>query len=80
MRYKIFSGTEIFPYAQETGKIGVPRLSTIDVTFELVGQMHELKIDDFDNGRPASFYCLPLPENESPFDSYLVRESDVDEG
>jgi len=37
----------------------------------------ELTLPDRATREPADFYCLPLGENPTAYDSYLVRERDV---
>ena len=37
----------------------------------------ELTLPDPATGEPAEFFCLPLGENPTVYDSYLVRVHDV---
>jgi len=68
-------GTEIFPYSSESGAVGIGRLITMELAAE---DPLELTLPDPATGKPADFYCLPLGENPTTYDSYLVRARDVE--
>jgi len=74
MSRKVPVGTEIFPYSSDSGEVGIGRLITMELDAEdpLV-----LTLPDPATGEPADFYCLPLGENPTAYDSYLVRVKDV---
>ncbi len=75
MSRRVPVGTEIFPYSSESGDVGIGRLITMELDAE---DPLELTLPDPATGEPADFYCLPLGENPTAYDSYLVRARDVE--
>ncbi len=76
MSYRILIGTEIFPYSSESGEVGIARLTTVEVEPEDTAQ--RLTLPDPVTGERAEFFCLPLGENPTAYDGYLVRARDVE--
>ena len=76
MSHRIPIGTEIFPYSSESGEVGIGRLTTVEVEPEDTAQ--RLTLPDPVTGERAGFFCLPLGENPSAYDCYLVRGRDVE--
>ena len=76
MSFRIPIGTEIFPYSSESGEVGIGRLTTVEVEPDDTAQ--RLTLPDPVTGDEADFFCLPLRENPSAYDHYLVRARDVE--
>ncbi len=76
MSYRIPIGTEIFPYASESGGVGIGHLTRVELEPEDAAQ--RLTLPDPVTGEGAEFLCLPLGENPSAYDCYLVRARDVE--
>jgi hypothetical protein len=77
VRHRIPIGTQIVPYAQQDGSSGEARLTTVDVVFERQDILDRIVETDPGTHTEAKYLCLPLDDNPSGFDSYLVRASDV---
>ncbi len=77
MRHRIPIGTQIVPYTRQAGSSGEARLTTVDVVFEREDILDRIVETDPGTYTEATFLCLPLDDNRSEFDSYLVRASDV---
>ncbi len=76
MSYRIPIGTQIFPYSSESGEVGIGRLTTVEV--ELDDTAQRLTLPAHVTGERAEFLCLPLGENPTAYDRYLVRARDVE--
>ncbi len=56
--------------------MGIGRLTTVELEPEDTAQ--RLTLPDPVTGERAEFFCLPLGENSTAYDRYLVRARDVE--
>jgi len=77
--YHIPKETEIIPYVTKEKRAGTPWLSSIDVDFDEKEILERLNYENHDNKKVNQYLRLSLGENPSPYDSYLVETSKVNQ-
>ncbi|MEO9966699.1 MAG: hypothetical protein ABJF11_12960 [Reichenbachiella sp.] len=77
VKYFIPLGTEFYPYVSAKQLTGAKKQTTVEINFDEEEIVDTLHIENPESGEYAIFYQLPLEDNKSVFDSYIVSVASV---